>query len=254
MPHKNNLTIYEHVFCHAVAEYGLWDQIVVDCGTEFYLSLFIQEHLQLYRIDENRQNSTRLPYRQIRSTENNRFLTFFFIFPFLKRIERMWVEVNQRILYAYKRACIHMQEKSVLVPNNLSHAFVLSWLLQKCVSIQLERFIDAWNHHPIPKSGPPVAFLAQRKNYILAEGVVPKVDDAVALYIQTHPSAELTIPHHFVEDIIPEENMIERDKLFERILEINLEEIVNSTANNNFTPFENCFLKLITIQESFFLQ
>lgn len=79
MAAKNNLSIYEHVFSHAVAEYGLWDQIVVDCGTEFYLSLFIQEHLQLYRVNENGQNSTRLPYRQIRSTENNRF----FNSPFL---------------------------------------------------------------------------------------------------------------------------------------------------------------------------
>jgi hypothetical protein len=122
MPAKNNLSIYEHVFAHAVAKYGLWDQVVVDCGKEFYLTLFVQEHLQLYRIDENAQNSTRLPYRQIRSTENN-------------RIERMWVEVNQRILYSYKRACIGMQDTSVLVPNNLSHAFVLSWLLQKCVSV-----------------------------------------------------------------------------------------------------------------------
>lgn len=82
MPAKNNLIIYEHIFCHAVAEFGLFEQIVVDCGREFYLSLFIQEHLQLYRVNDVGQNSTRLPYRQIRSTENN-------------RIERIWVEVEK---------------------------------------------------------------------------------------------------------------------------------------------------------------
>jgi len=63
MPAKNNLTIYEHIYRHAVAEFGLWDQIVVDCGREFYLTLFIQEHLQLYRVHDDGQNSTRLPYR-----------------------------------------------------------------------------------------------------------------------------------------------------------------------------------------------
>lgn len=52
MPVKNNITIYEQVFYPAITNYGLWDQIVVDCGTEFYLSLFVQDHLQLYRQEQ----------------------------------------------------------------------------------------------------------------------------------------------------------------------------------------------------------
>ena len=81
MPCKNNLTIYEHVYRTAVEQFGMWEQVVVDCGREFFLALFIQEHLQLYRVDEAGNCSKRLPYRQIRSTENN-------------RIERIWVEVR----------------------------------------------------------------------------------------------------------------------------------------------------------------
>lgn len=34
MPHKNNITIYEHVFASAVRQYGLWDQVISDHGTD----------------------------------------------------------------------------------------------------------------------------------------------------------------------------------------------------------------------------
>lgn len=88
MAKKNNLIIYENVYRAAVEKFGLWEQIVVDCGREFYLSLFIQDYLQLHRVKDDGSTSSRLPYRQIKSTENN-------------RIERIWVEINQRILYPY---------------------------------------------------------------------------------------------------------------------------------------------------------
>lgn len=166
----------------------------------------------------------------------------------------MWVEVNQRILYAYKRACIQMQDRSILVPNNLSHAFVVSFLLQKCVSMQLGRFINAWNNHPIPGSGSPIEFVNSRKNYELPENVLPSVADAVALYQQTHSTAKFTSPHTFVEDIIPDGMKEERDRLFEEILEEKLEIIVNATANGDFSQFENCFSRLVEVQDSFFIE
>ena len=46
MPRKNNEAIYKNVY-----EYGLWDQLRVDHGKEFYLSLYIQEKLRLGRGD-----------------------------------------------------------------------------------------------------------------------------------------------------------------------------------------------------------
>lgn len=47
----------------AVLSYGLWDQVRVDCGREFYLMLFIQEMLA-----EHRHNLQRQPYLQTPST------------------------------------------------------------------------------------------------------------------------------------------------------------------------------------------
>ncbi|XP_056288295.1 uncharacterized protein LOC130205144 isoform X3 [Pseudoliparis swirei] len=49
MPVKNNLTIYNDVYRSAVMEYGMWDQVRVDHGKEFYLTLFMQEKLASHR-------------------------------------------------------------------------------------------------------------------------------------------------------------------------------------------------------------
>ena len=49
-------------FRKTTLEYGLFDQIHVDGGKEFYLILGIQEHLSNYK-----QNQEILPYRQIES-------------------------------------------------------------------------------------------------------------------------------------------------------------------------------------------
>ena len=48
-----------YVFRKTTLQYGLFDQIRVDGGKEFYLILDIQEHLSNYR-----QNQEILPYRE----------------------------------------------------------------------------------------------------------------------------------------------------------------------------------------------
>lgn len=57
----------------AVLEYGIWDQVPVDHGREFYLMLFIQEKLR-----EQHGNPDVSPYLQ--TSQNNHV------------IERVWVE------------------------------------------------------------------------------------------------------------------------------------------------------------------
>lgn len=47
MSHKNSMIIYEQVYHAAALEYGLWDQLQVAYGCEFYLVLFVHEKLQL---------------------------------------------------------------------------------------------------------------------------------------------------------------------------------------------------------------
>ncbi|XP_039505722.1 uncharacterized protein LOC120461555 isoform X2 [Pimephales promelas] len=96
MPIKNNLTIYEEVYKKAVLSHGMWDQVRVDHGTEFYLTLFMQEMLAEYR-----HNQQRLPYLQTTSTKNH-------------TVERMWPEVNKRVNFPIKSALIQMVDQESL--------------------------------------------------------------------------------------------------------------------------------------------
>ena len=49
MSQKNNITIYDEVYLPTVVEDGLWDQVSVDYGREFYLVWYIQEKLRAQR-------------------------------------------------------------------------------------------------------------------------------------------------------------------------------------------------------------
>ena len=49
MSQKNNITIYDEVYLPTVVKDGLWDQVRVDYGREFYLVLYIQEKLRAQR-------------------------------------------------------------------------------------------------------------------------------------------------------------------------------------------------------------
>lgn len=225
MPVKNNMAIYDHVYCKAVRDYGLWDQIVVDCGREFVLSLFIQDHLQLHRVSADGSPSSRLPYRQIKSTENN-------------RIERIWVEVNQRILYPYKYACLELQQASALDMNNMCHAFTISYLLRVFIPIQLDKFINAWNQHPIPKSGIPADALANKRNYGLPSFYLPDAIHAVEMYLNERPTAQITAQHDFVNDLVAEERREQRNASFGQVLEnLVTANIVNTVSNYEFQLF-----------------
>lgn len=59
-------SMYNNDIRAAVEEYGLWDQLRVDHGREFYLLLFVQE-----KIRRQFGSSEVVPYMQTRSTEVN---------------------------------------------------------------------------------------------------------------------------------------------------------------------------------------
>lgn len=150
-------------------------------------------------------------------------------------------------IYRFKYACLQMQEMSLLDPNNLVHAFTISWLLQKCVSYQISKFILAWNEHPIPRSGIPSRALMNKKNFALAEGVLPSCDYALELY-----PTQLIEPSYFCQDVVPNEFKEDRNKKFEDLINKELEKIVSTTVNNNFIHFQNCFQQMILIVELYF--
>ena len=96
MPRKNNLVIYDEVYRAAILEFGMWDQVRVDHGREFYLTLYVHEKLRAGRGDSNVA-----PYVQTTSTCNH-------------VIERMWVELNHRVTYPIKRIMVSMQNHQMI--------------------------------------------------------------------------------------------------------------------------------------------
>ena len=63
MARKNNKIIYDEVYHTTLLQFGLWDQVWVDHGKEFYLLLYIQEQL-------GRGDLTIAPYVRTTSTQN----------------------------------------------------------------------------------------------------------------------------------------------------------------------------------------
>ncbi|XP_055360765.1 uncharacterized protein LOC114847823 [Betta splendens] len=110
MPIKNNLTIYDEIYRKAVLEHGMWDQIRVDCGTEFYLTLFMQEKLAGYRY-----NQSQPPFLQTPSTLNH-------------RIERVWPEVNNRVNYPIKRCLMNLEDQEIINFGDDTVKFCISTL------------------------------------------------------------------------------------------------------------------------------
>lgn len=79
MSTKNNKIIYEEVYRQMTLEHGLFDELRVDHGREFYFSLYIHE-----KVRASWGNPDVVPYRQTPSTSNH-------------IIEHMWVEFNHRV-------------------------------------------------------------------------------------------------------------------------------------------------------------
>ncbi|KAL2089397.1 hypothetical protein ACEWY4_014085 [Coilia grayii] len=138
MPIKNNLIIYEDVPCvecvcfiirPAVLQYGMWDQVRVDHGREFYLTLYMQEMLSPYRF-----NLERKPYLQTQSTN----------------VKRMWPEVNSLVNYPIKAALIQLLDQETIdMDNSLTKYCVSNFTVEVC-KIGIKRVTQAWNAHKIP--------------------------------------------------------------------------------------------------------
>ena len=165
MPKKNNILIYEHVYRSAVLNNGLWDQIRVDHGREFYLTLFIHERLR-----QNRGNSEISPYVQTTSTQNH-------------IIERIWVELNRRVIYPIKRAIVEIQEIATINMNCPVTMFAVSNVLMQVTEVGMNRMIISWNSHFIPRRGVPNILRSTRFGTTSIDShVLPSVRSAVSMY------------------------------------------------------------------------
>ena len=164
MNRKNNLIIYEDVYRAATKEFGLWEQVRVDFGKEFYLLLFIQEKLR-----EGRGDPDIAPYRQTGSRDNH-------------NIERIWVEMNHQVTYPLKRAIIEMDNQGLINMQSDMDKFCVSEIVQAVAAVGMIRMIVAWNHHSIPRHGIPNVLQEQQNGAIqMHPSEIPPMEEAVRL-------------------------------------------------------------------------
>ncbi|XP_026122138.1 uncharacterized protein LOC113105304 [Carassius auratus] len=228
MPIKNNLTIYEEVFRPAILSNGMWDQVRVDCGKEFYLCLFMQEILSAYRY-----NTAREPYKQTPSTKNH-------------RIERLWPEINNRVNYPIKEALIQLTDQEIIDMEDPTIRFCVSNLACQIARIGVGRVVDSWNAHRIPGRGVPNALGEGGCFKKINEDLLPNATVAANMYLGEMGSS-LTTPTMFgIYPFLTEEDCACAEQSFiEEFPDLTV--LYNSIINNDYRKFQEAVMCLINI-------
>ncbi|XP_039890167.1 uncharacterized protein LOC120735054 [Simochromis diagramma] len=230
MPIKNNLSIYEYVFRPAVITYGMWDQVRVDHGKEFYLTLFMQEMLS-----HNRFNQERLPYLQTSSTRNH-------------TVERIWPEINNRVNYPLKTALLQlMDQEEIDMEDNLVRYCVSNLTCQLC-NIGLASVVESWNAHRIPGKGIPNHFAEHGCKRRISPELLPNALEAADLYRQHLGSALKEHSTFGVDPFTTEQDKLRTESHFaEKYPDIS--HLFFRAVNGDFMPYKEALLSLINITQ-----
>uniref|UniRef100_A0A914UQP7 Integrase catalytic domain-containing protein n=1 Tax=Plectus sambesii TaxID=2011161 RepID=A0A914UQP7_9BILA len=238
MPRKNNLTIYGLVFSESVAQFGLWDKVIVDKGKEFLLTLFIQDYLKDFRIKSNGP-SRRPSYAQVTSQKNN-------------HAERVWNEVNQRVGYPLKHCFHDMERNGLFHKSNPAHVFASSVIGCSIADVMLRRCVGSWNHRSAQNRGKPIDYIKDKINWVLPDGALPSVADAVEMYRNTG--------HHLTDEwpygVDPLDGQAIKQARRDQAFWLEVETIycgaqilANNVAQHQYTGFHNCILLFLAITE-----
>ncbi|KAI7793865.1 uncharacterized protein LOC130545384 [Triplophysa rosa] len=228
MPAKNNLAIYEEVYRPAVIHYGMWDQLRVDYGKEFYLCLYMQERLSEYRYNQQRE-----PYLQTQSTRNH-------------TVERMWPEINNRVNYPLKEALVQLQDQEAIDMEDNLVRFCTSNLTCQMCQIGINRFVNSWNAHRIPGKGIP--------NYLTGSGtprkitidLLPDATVAADMYDRDMGSSLTRISSFGSDPFLSEVDRVRAEQHFAQYYP-HLSVVFDSAVNYNYGPFKDALICLIDV-------
>lgn len=85
IPQNNPIIIFDRLFRPLLQQYGIWDQLRMDHGTEFNLLISVQYSIAHFCVNHH-------PYCVLQSTFRQNY-----------RAEPIWHEINSRINYPIKR-------------------------------------------------------------------------------------------------------------------------------------------------------
>ena len=143
--------------------------------------LYMQEKLR-----DQRGSISIMPYRQTTSRQNH-------------VIERIWVEVNQRVSYPLKRAVRYMENQWMIDTESKSVKFCLSIILIRLCAIGVDRFTGAWKNNHLPLRGIPNVLQSDRNGTsCIHSAEIATVEAAAADYRQQ--GGHLSDPRSFGTD------------------------------------------------------
>src|SRR4051812_38860871 len=170
------------MFRPALTTHGLWDNLRCDKGSENVLACFVQTILAPLR-----QDTSRAAVTTVKSTRNT-------------VVERMWVEVNDRVSKPMKRHLTQMVNDEVIDPHNQLHCFAVSTISIKVANIRIANLIEAFNWRRVEGSRGCIPDVARRYcNNIahLDEHMVPETIDVVNHWVEAGGSITLEWAYGF---------------------------------------------------------
>lgn len=201
--------------------YGIWDQVRVDHGKEFYLVLAVQDHLK-----DLRNNTRRYPYLQTQSKQNH-------------AVERLWVEINSRTNYPIKRILVAMENENLIDMDDEVTKFCISSVTRKVVQVGIRYAVSSWNSHPIPGKGIPLQMSCTNSRAVRVNvNQVPTAEQAVQMY-----QGNLNLAPSFGVDPLEQEPAKKeaRERQFIKYFS-SYESMFHGIVNENPTLFRNALL------------
>ncbi|KAJ8356554.1 hypothetical protein SKAU_G00193480 [Synaphobranchus kaupii] len=221
MPVKNNLTIYDQVYRKVVISHGMWDQVRVDCGKEFYPTLFMQDKLGGYRYNQDRPAFLQSP-----STR-----------------------VNNRVNYPLKTGLMGLVNQETIDMEDDTVKCIVSTLACQVASLGLGVFVDSWNAHNVPGRGIPNVLATHGYMAKINEDLLPSAYTAADLYDGEH-GAKLKRESHFGRSSLQGQDQITQaeQRFHEAVPDLFM--LYSSSVNGNQWPLQDAVLQLIHIMNT----
>lgn len=114
IPKKNPIIIFDCLFRPLLEQYGIWDQLRMDHGTEFNVVISVQYSIAHFRVNYH-------PYCILQSTSQQNH-----------RAECIWPEINSRINYPIKRILIQLENNRINMSDKMHKFCVMGRLEGNC--------------------------------------------------------------------------------------------------------------------------